>query len=167
MCQQNAHILDRGDSVILGRIRLLHQQREQRFVPEQGSLSIPSELDASALRRLCATEVFPFIDSQCQTPGIGIATLGNSLRVWRRAGVAAILLTGPPAIARAVPIDRIGKPVPGDSRIPFCPRIWRRMKGHKGNFEQPAEDRTFALIPRSKEDPHPKESGIIQMQNTA
>jgi hypothetical protein len=41
------------------------------------------------------------------------------------------------------------------------------MKGHKGNFEQPVEDRTFALIPRSKEDPHPKESGIIQMQNTA
>ncbi len=30
-------------------------------------------------------EVFPFIDSQCQTPGIGIATLGASLGAYHAA----------------------------------------------------------------------------------
>jgi esterase/lipase superfamily enzyme len=32
-----------------------------------------------------ANEVFPFIDSQCQTPGIGIATLGASLGAYHAA----------------------------------------------------------------------------------
>ena len=32
-----------------------------------------------------ANEVFPFIDSQCQTPGIGIATLGTSLGAYHAA----------------------------------------------------------------------------------
>ena len=31
-----------------------------------------------------ANEVFPFIDSQCQTPGIGIATLGRIARCLSR-----------------------------------------------------------------------------------
>jgi esterase/lipase superfamily enzyme len=32
-----------------------------------------------------ASEVFPFIDSQCQRPGIGIATLGASLGAYHAA----------------------------------------------------------------------------------
>jgi len=32
-----------------------------------------------------ANEVFAFIDSQCQTPGIGIATLGASLGAYHAA----------------------------------------------------------------------------------
>jgi esterase/lipase superfamily enzyme len=32
-----------------------------------------------------ANEIFPFIDSQCQTPGIGIATLGASLGAYHAA----------------------------------------------------------------------------------
>jgi len=32
-----------------------------------------------------ANEVFPFIDSQCQTPGIGVATLGASLGAYHAA----------------------------------------------------------------------------------
>ena len=38
---------------------LLHQQREQRFVPKQGSAPFPSELDAGAVRRLCGERSFP------------------------------------------------------------------------------------------------------------
>ena len=64
---------------------LLHQWSPKRFVQQQGSASLPSQLDAGAIRRLCGERGFPFIDSQCQTPGIGIATLGASLGAYHAA----------------------------------------------------------------------------------
>ena len=64
---------------------LLHQRRPERFVQNKGAHPFHRSWMQAQYEDYVASEVIPFIDALCQTPGIPITTYGASLGAYHAA----------------------------------------------------------------------------------